>query len=160
MLQPRDAYVRTLDSLLDAGDEGELLQEEHLEHVEHVPRPMQTPMLVVLPGILVQDCFHVAQIFDREGEMRIRYKQTIHRHEVEGRDDLHFFSEARAHVSSHWGESVSRPAPCRIRHTRDSQNVCTRSIVDRNGHVIRQIRHECEFMELASAADCEVLYGE
>jgi hypothetical protein len=151
MASSREQYADILDSLLNAGSNGEPL------HPGHVPHLSGRKMLIVLPAVLVQDCYHLAEIDFTD--LSIHYKQTLSRDESPGRDRQWFRAEADDYLSSQWGSSLGRFEQHYIRQTRDLRNKCTWRVVKEGvKDIIMQTEHRSEFMELAR--QCDVVYDD
>ncbi|KAH8710266.1 hypothetical protein GQ44DRAFT_763096, partial [Phaeosphaeriaceae sp. PMI808] len=149
----RKSYMKILDSLLDAGDNGQPLQTWHLPHLDQakmqvaLPHLHKTRLQVALPAVLVNGCFHVAEI--SSSGLNIRYKEILCHEEADGHHNLLLFPEACKYVMEHWKSSLLQFEPSHIRQTRHCSGDCTWSVFVGGEAMFMETRHRSEFMELA-----------
>jgi hypothetical protein len=148
MTNRHENHRRTVDSLLAAGDNGELLRASHLPYLR------TARVQVTLPPVLDPGCCHVAEI--SLSDWRIRYKEVLSRPEAAARHSLSLLPEAKEYISTHWGNSLLRFEPSVIVQTRHGSDRCTWSVFDQGGNMFMETGHRSEFMELAR--QCVVRY--
>jgi hypothetical protein len=129
-----EGYMEILDGLLDAGDAGQTLRQEHFPHVrinslltltQNVLGP-KVRMEVALPPILLLGYYHIAEV-DLSSQ-RIFYKRILKQQEAEACTNLFFLQEAHDFVRSCWiGELQTGPIEdCTIVQTRRADNVLSK----------------------------------
>ncbi|KAH5617573.1 hypothetical protein HBI23_253760 [Parastagonospora nodorum] len=153
-----EAYLETLESLLDAGDTGQTLQRKHLPHARSdflfTPgRPelsARGKVEVALPPVLLSGYCHVAEV-DLDSQ-RIFYKRILNQQEADICTSALFLHEAQD-FQAHWSEELQAdPRDCTVVQTRSADNKLSWEVFGTLAHKIGPITRRSQFMELARVA--------
>jgi hypothetical protein len=167
-----ERYMNIMDSLLEAGDAGQLLRPDHTPHIKstciwgvatigHHP-VAQHKVEIALPPVLLSGFCHVAEV-DLHSR-RIHYRRILDHQESRACTDLLFLQEAQAHVQLYWLDELHTvPGKgCSITQTRSVDGKATWKVYTPRDNMqttsgkpackIQSITHQSQFMELARVA--------
>ncbi len=157
-MDERAEFVKLLDRIIDAGDNGLWIQPSQLPHV-----PESTNGLIALPSVIIRDCFHLAKIdmsnhaeIDKSNLKNIKHKGVYRREEYENLIKtwkIKCFNDACHYADIKWSAQLRSLELSSITQTRQD-GYCTWRVTSPRKETWFT-KHKSEIMELAMQADMQ-----